>query len=162
MGLFGGIANVFAQGAGAADPGDQTANYNTPLSPAEEAAFQQWAARSGKTKDLYDYDLRGAWKHNAQAAGNGHLPDNWKKPNHPTFSDQSIYHGPYTPGGTWTQLPGGKWQFSASPQNLKYQDAGDLQNYFASVEKGNRLVLPKDDTIGGLLSTLNIFGNPPK
>lgn len=141
--------------ADAAPSLDQTDNYNTPLEPKQETQFQSWRtalAASPKTADLanmQDYDLRGAWKANASAAANGHLPDTWKKPNAPTFSDESIYHGPYTPGGKWVQtgpksaeMPEGVWRFDASPHNLKYRSAEDLARYFATVEKGNKLVLP--------------------
>lgn len=141
-----GPLNALAQNGG--DPADQTANYNTPLSPREEAAFQAWAQQTGKARDLYDYDLRGAWKSNTKAASSGHLPDTWKKPNHPTFSQESIYSGPYTPGGQWAEQPGNKWSFTATPQNLKYQDANALANYFQRVEPGNALVLPQNP-LGG-------------
>lgn len=124
------------------DPADQSANYNTPLTPAQEAAFQKWAKANPRLGNTYDYDARGFWLHGAKAAANGHGDDEWKKPNHPTFSTGSDYSGPYTPGGVWTQMPDGTYQFAATPQNLRYQDAGDLQNYFAHVEKGNRLILP--------------------
>lgn len=127
----------------APDPRDQTENYNTPLGPNEEAAFQAYIAKAGKSADLSDYDLRGAWKHDAKAAENGHLPDNWKKPNHPTFSDESIYSGPYATGGKWQELPGGKWRFEASQDNLRYQSPADLQAYFGRVEPESELLLPR-------------------
>jgi hypothetical protein len=125
------------------DP-DQTANYNTPLSAAQEQAFQRWRSRLPQNlQSLQDYDLRGAWKANAQAAANGHLPDTWKKPNHPTFSDGSIYDSPYTPAGHWSELPGRHWQFQATPQDLKYRSLDDLLGYFRQVEPGNTLVPPR-------------------
>lgn len=125
--------NIFAQ----ANP---MQNYNTPLKRAQEAAFALWLRKSGRERDLEDYDLRGAWKANAKAAGNGHLPDTWKKPNHPTFSNESIYAGPQTPGGTWVESPDGKWIFVAPPG----RDPGELQDYFRRREPGNRVVPPAD------------------
>src|SRR5690242_7452603 len=84
------------------DPNDFSGRYNTQLTPAEEQQFQQWAQASGRANDTYDYDLRGAWKSGAATAPNGHLPDTFKKPNHPTFSDQSQYHGiDGYQGGSW-------------------------------------------------------------
>ena len=77
------------------DPFDFTATHNTKLSPKEEKAFMAWADKTGKIKDLYDYDLRGFWKSGAGTAENGHGTDTFKKPNHPTFSDQSIYAQKY-------------------------------------------------------------------
>lgn len=126
---------------------DQTANYNTPLDPAQEASFQQWVQAAGRTGDLADYDLRGAWKANAKAAGNGHLPDTWKKPNHPTFSRESIYSGPYATGGDWAPQPADKWGFTASPDNLRYRDANALRGYFQQYEPGNQLTLPPDNAL---------------
>lgn len=149
--------NAFSRALGVNTNPDQTANYNTPLSPQEEAVFQQWRAQlaaNPKTRNLAnmrDYDLRGAWKANAQAASNGHLPDTWKKPNHYTFSNESIYSGPYTPGGQWTQTgpgsrqnPEGQYQFQATPQNLKYRDANALSQYFQGYEPGNTVILPQN------------------
>lgn len=124
---------------------DQSANYNTPISPQEEAAFQVWRAHlPPNLQNMEDYDLRGAWKKNAQAAGNGHLPDDWKKPNHPTFSNESIYSGPTTEGGSWVQGADGKWLYVATPDNLRYRDAGALKDYFKRVEPDSRLILPAD------------------
>ena len=65
--------------------------YNTRLPEKEEIEFLQWARKNNLLKDLYDYDLRGAWKAGETPDKNGHLPDKWKKPNHPTFSNESIY-----------------------------------------------------------------------
>lgn len=93
-------------------------NFNTKLSPKDEAEFQVWM-RSAKADygtdlegDLNAYDLRGFWKagghkDKAFARREGHAPDTFKKPNHPTFSDESIYHGADGPLGR--KLVGGKW-----------------------------------------------------
>lgn len=136
----------------APEPGpnpDQTGSYNTPLEPEKEAEFQKWMEVNPKAQgDMADYDVRGAWKA-GKIPASGHGPDDWKKPNHPTFSDESIYHGPATPGGKWVQLepeskahPAGVWKFQASPYNLHYRDATALQDYFNRVEAGNTLALP--------------------
>lgn len=123
---------------------DQSANYNTSLTPAQEAAFQQWARQSGRERDVYDYDLRGAWLKSAKAAGNGHLPDTYKKPNHPTFSRESDYSNALAQGGDWVSGADGNWLFFASPDNLRYRTPEALRNYFADVERGNRLVEPQN------------------
>lgn len=117
--------------------------FDTALSPAQEAAFQQWLAKTGRGRDLADYDMRGAYAADAQAAGNGHLPDTWKKPNHPTFSDESQYASQKSPGGTWAQMQDGSWVFLASPTNLRGRDPSDLLNYFQAREPGNAVVLPQ-------------------
>jgi hypothetical protein len=123
------------------DPFDFTGRYNTQLSPQDEAKFLAWA--TDRMGDLYDYDLRGAWQANAQAAGNGHYPDTYKKPNHPTFSDQSQYHGVggYT-GGSWGGGNGQPFTFTPSTTNLQMMSPAALQRYFQKVEPGNRLILP--------------------
>ncbi len=66
--------------------------YDTKLSPPEEAAFSKWKSRFAPKDSGQDYDLRGAFKAGLTPnPDTGHWPDTFKKPNHPTFSDQSIY-----------------------------------------------------------------------
>jgi hypothetical protein len=66
--------------------------YDTPLSADEEKGYQGWKTKYAPNDSGADYDLRGAY-----IAGvtpdpkTGHFPDTFKKPNHPTFSDQSQY-----------------------------------------------------------------------
>lgn len=124
------------------DPYDLTSVNNTNLNPTEEKAFMKWAEKTGKIRDLYDYDLRGFWKSGAGLAENGHGADTFKKPNHPTFSDQSKYHTPETPGGTWAQTPQGQTMFTPSPYNLQNMPAPALQQYFKQVEPDVMLNLP--------------------
>ncbi len=123
------------------DPNDLTDQYNTTLSPADETKFQTWAKSLGAQGSSYDYDLRGAFKAGAGQSANGHFTDQFKKPNHPTFSDQSQYSTPETPGGTWQQQPDKSWQFITSPFQSKYHSPEELQNYFKQVEPGNKLVV---------------------
>jgi hypothetical protein len=126
-----------------------TNQYNTPLTPNEEAQYQAWGKWQAQQRpdhrnpaqDTYDYDMRGFWKSGGQFAQNGHAGDQFKKPNHPTFSTFSQYSTPEMPGGTWGKAANGAWTFTPSQQNLKFHDAGDLQEYFATQEKGNQLVL---------------------
>lgn len=121
---------------------DLSDRYNTQLTPQDEALFQAWADHGGRVGDLRDYDLRGAWKSAAKEAMNGHLPDTYKKPNHPTFSIESIYNGvDGAMGGKWTQK-GKRWVFEASPYNLQNTPADALQLYFKHVEPDAALVLP--------------------
>lgn len=133
------------------DPNDFTGRYNTKLSPADEAAFQSWGlqreAMTGRNPadDTYDYDMRGFWKSGqAFAPDTGHAGDEFKKPNHPTFSTLSNYHGvDGNQGGTWGGGQDGQpWTFAPSETNLKMHDASDLQRYFQQVEPGNQLIMP--------------------
>lgn len=133
------IEQALADATGKVDPRDMTHEYNTKLSPDEEAAFQKWVAANGKQHDVYDYDMRGAWKSGAAASGNGHFPDTFKKPNHPTFSNESQYAvGPALQGGRWTDS-----SFTPGPTNLQHRTAQELAEYMARVEPGVKLNLPK-------------------
>ena len=113
------MRNMFAEQQG--DPFDYTDKYNTPLTPDEERRFQAWARKNPqRLKDLYDYDVRGFWKAGRKTSGNGHGGDEFKKPNHPTFSTYSNYSSPLRQGGTWVApaIPRqdyGGYTFFASP-----------------------------------------------
>ena len=130
--------------SGIADERDYSSKYNTPLMPDEEAKFNAWIQQMSQqqgrdfSKDMYDYDLRGFFKSGGSQAANGHFTDTYKKPNHPTFSNQSQYHGKdgYT-GGQWTQAPDGSHQFYAGPTNM--MDPRDLLKYFEKAEPGNKV-----------------------
>jgi len=127
----------------AADPLDFSNRYNTKLNPQQEQAFQAWAQKQGPRGSSYDYDMRGAFASGATQSANGHFPDTFKKPNHPTFSDQSQYSGvDGNEGGKWAKQSDGSWSFTPSASSLKMHDAGDLQTYFQKVEPGNKLILP--------------------
>ena len=141
-----------------ADPLDYTDRFNTTLTPTEETAFQAWAKSLGKQGSSYDYDLRGAYKAGAGQAANGHFPDTFKKPNHPTFSDQSQYSTPDTPGGAWAKQPDGSWTFTPSAKMLALHDPSDLQAYFSRVEPTNKLILPKPTVLDAVNSALQEVG----
>ena len=118
--------------------------YNTQLTPAEEQQFMQWATQKNLLRDLYDYDMRGAWKAGASQSDEGHFPDTFKKPNHPTFSVESQYHNPKTmPGGVWGQDAQGRTMFTPSPFNLQNMSPNELRSYFYKVEPNVVLRLPK-------------------
>lgn len=125
------------------DPRDYTDKYNTELSPDEEAKFQKWAKDKGHDGDVYDYDLRGAYKEGAGQSDNGHFTDKYKKPNHPTFSDQSKYHKvDGHEGGRWDEV-GGKTSFTAGPTN--HLSTEELKRYFKQVEPDVELVDTRED-----------------
>ena len=121
---------------------DFTDKYNTPLDSDDESKFQDWAKSNPNLGNTFDYDARGFWKAGAGTADNGHGADTWKKPNHPTFSDQSMYHGVdgfY--GGTWQQQ-GDAYHFYASGTNMQMYNPADLSDYFKKVEQGNSVIFP--------------------
>ena len=127
-------------------------NYNTPLSPEEQDKYQAWAKQGGKdpAKEEADYDLPGYFKSGGQLGVGGageHLTDQFKKPNHPTFSEESQYHGMGgEEGGKWEPLPNDKEHYSFTPgkSNMEYWGAQGLQDYFDKYEKGNKLTLPEE------------------
>lgn len=91
----------------------------THLLGGDEADFRDWFSVYASTHDNdpdpdapeHFYDLRGWWKNaspeerrEAMLDPEAHLPDTYKMPGHPTFSDESIYHDPSRPettGGHW-------------------------------------------------------------
>jgi len=126
------------------DPNDYTNKHNTLLSPFQELAYQAWVERNNKSKDTYDYDLRGFWK-DQQFSNNGHGSDKYKKPNHPTFSDESMYHGTPAPwggkyeGGTWKETKQGL-TYTPSAAMLKYtHNLNDLNEYLKEYEPDVKL-----------------------
>jgi len=103
----------------------------------------------------YDYE---AWQKagSPQDEATGHLPDTYKLPNHPTFSDESIHHGrDGNQGGHWSQQEDGSWDFAPGATNLQNHSREELQDYFNRVEPGNRIHFPSreesDGTIGRAL-----------
>lgn len=140
------------------DPFDFSNKYNTALSKKDEKAFLSWAEKNNKLNDVYDYDLRGAWK--AMQKGEmspderGHLGDLYKKPNHPTFSDQSVYHGVDNYfGGSWADNGQGGYVYKASPTSL--WSPQDLQKYFQQYEPNSILLFPAQE------QTVNPMYNDP-
>jgi hypothetical protein len=91
-----------------------------------------------------DYDLRKFYTEDPMAAetfmaGKGHATDKYKLPNHPTFSNQSMYNSTDTPGGEWIENEDGAWSFNASQINRSNMSNKDLKSYFDEVEPGNTL-----------------------
>ena len=68
----------------------------TLLSPSEQTQFWMDKQLSPFKNDSgYDYDLEGYWKKHGTltpTASNGHIDDEFKLPNHPTFSTYSRYY----------------------------------------------------------------------
>lgn len=93
-----------------------TQEYETQLNAEEEQAFQNWYRSYSRLYGLdsnpdhpaHQYDYRGYWLNELEGGNkpmeitlDGHLPDTYKRPGHETFSKESIYSTPETPGGTW-------------------------------------------------------------
>jgi len=89
---------------------------------------------------VFDYDLRGFWKDGQGFAANGHGSDRYKKPNHTTFSDQSMYHGvDGHMGGQWQETPKGTRYFPSATV-MQWQTPQELRAYFAEREPGAQVV----------------------
>lgn len=111
--------------------------YNTQLKPGEKRRFNRWAAKESKRQgrdilmDMGAYDIQGFWKSGdyKRMDQDNHGSDTWKKPNHPTFSNQSKYHGAdgwY--GGNWTKDGG----YQPSKQTLQMYDPGYYEWMFGT------------------------------
>jgi len=102
--------------------------------------------------DSPDYDIAGYIKKYGmpdQSKGQ-HLTDEYKLPNHITFSNQSIYHSPETQGGVWEQGGINQYAFTPSPYNLSQHSPEKMANYFSNFErKGTFLNLPNGSRIEG-------------
>ena len=120
--------------------------YDTHLSPAQETRYRIAATLAGRINDTKNYDLRGAWLKDPQSiTKSGHLSDEFKKPNHPTFSNESKYSTTTNPGGSWVPGKQKSWSFTPSPKQISR--AGGLapfKKYFNQNEKGQNsgLVIP--------------------
>ena len=121
--------------------------YNTKLDPGEEKEYQNFVAdaslQTGRdySQNENDYDLRGFFKEKGQSgltASTAHGPDTYKKPNHPTFSNESKYSTPQNPGGVWF---GGNFMPSDKQVNTPLK-VKKLKQYWNRVEPG-KLLLPE-------------------
>ncbi len=69
-----------------------SSRFETKLSDDEESKFQEWRKANVNPEDTGEnYDFRGAFKAGLKPGEDGHWLDTYKKPTHPTFSDESIY-----------------------------------------------------------------------
>lgn len=123
--------------------------YNTELTDLENEKFLVWLdtwedlnGNKVNKADFGAYDIRGYWKSGdwKDMTENGHGTDTWKKPNHVTFSEESLYSkqkgGSEYSGGTWMDdgafLPGYhnmytndrlKWEFDRD-EGIEYLFSG--------------------------------------
>lgn len=117
--------------------------YNSPLSYDELTAFQNTVRRLslGRNRDVAadmdDYDLQGAFL-DGELRDDGHLTDRFKKPNHPTFSNESKYSNGN--GGEWERRDDGRWSFTAGEDN--HWSHRELFDYFRDIEPDAYLIYP--------------------
>jgi hypothetical protein len=91
------------------ESGTPETNYETELTPGAEQAYQRFIGRMTSQQPQLgerlsadntgqDYDYRGAFAAGQGESPNGHWTDQYKKPNHETFSDESQYASYGNPG----------------------------------------------------------------
>lgn len=112
--------------------------YDTPLTPEEEQLFLKWKQKYAPKDSGEDYDLRGAFKAGLTPdPQTGHWADTFKKPNHPTFSNESQYYkdAPQL-AGHWTG-PGHDTYAPPMPTNRAFKIVGpDGTAYNLTVPEG--------------------------
>lgn len=120
--------------------------------------FQSWIdevsrMQGRKLEETPDYDLRAYYnklKNNNPEEGT-HFDDDFKNPNHMTFSTSSNKNVPVIQqGGEWlkdSSIPGG-WKYKPSELNIKNAGtASDLQGYFNRIESPEALDLPNHQKV---------------
>jgi hypothetical protein len=130
---------------------------NTPSldAPAvvNKPAYKDWYKTVPKEKNSTEgYDLEAAYNelpyHVMQkfvTDPKAHLTDKYKTPSHITFSDQSKYHSPETPGGTWDSIDGIDYFYASKHNVTNAGGAKKLQKYFDKHEKGVKLIMPSEE-----------------
>ena len=81
--------------------GDASNGYNTQLTDGAQAPYHVWLDKVAPGDPGRDYDYAGAFAAGQGRGGpDGHFTDQFKKPNHETFSDESQY-ADQGPPGSW-------------------------------------------------------------
>lgn len=65
-----------------------------------------------------------------------HFTDKYKKPNHPTFSDESIYSTPETPGGHWHENYGNSRRWVYEPSGYTKKNIEETRRYLEGSGEG--------------------------
>lgn len=115
--------------------------YDTPLTADQETAYQSAYGADAS----HDYDMRGYFADTGKTpnAEGDHYPDTYKKPWHPTFSDESMYNGVAgTQGGTWGTADG-KDTFTPGATNMKLHGVLGMIDYFDKHEPDVHLLMPR-------------------
>lgn len=96
----------------------------------------------------YDYESYIAKYGNLPDQSKGeHLSDEFKLPHHITFSDESIYSTPETPGGHRERNEMGKWVYTPSDFVLSLHPPWELRDYFNKYEPEAILNLPEEKKV---------------
>lgn len=129
----------------------------------EWLAYQSRLQKRDVSLDEQDYDLESYYKSLKANPGtpgkfdpeasSAHLTDTYKKPNHPTFSKDSMYSIPgIQEGGEWNEDYS---EYTPSDVNMRNKDLGELDHYFKQVEPNAQLNLPKNEKFSKLRKKIN-------
>lgn len=110
------------------EPNFNPDNFNTALPANRQIEFSNWKSVNAPNDSGYDYDLQGAFLAGVQRdTVTGHMPDTYKKPNHPTFSNQSQYAvGKWAKyAGTWKgeeYTPAKIWRGASNAKSNRFKN----------------------------------------
>lgn len=113
-------------------------NFDTPLPLDRIADYATFIINNPKLGLSNDYDIVGFYLSGAKYVKGTHLPDTFKKPNHITFSTESIYSTPQHTGGVWYQVKR-VWHYKPSAYVLTKHTISELKSYFIAYEKDSIL-----------------------
>lgn len=139
---------------------DPVNNLNTVLNDKEEKEYQKWFKEMqdkgmiNKNDVGYDYDFRGAFKNKEVPSiaedGRYHWSDRYKKPNHPTFSKESIYAK-----GLWSAFAGewenGEYIPASLPYPIKEQD-----KFYSLINSKNEKEKQKGGLVDRVLNRISL------
>ena len=118
--------------------------------PEEMPTFEKWLKANNIKEPFHPdqhYDYVGAFRAGKNAT-DGHFPDTFKLPGHPTFSVESKYYKPGMPAGVWKDeqyIPIDRPEWSKQMKNDVYR--GYLNN-LPGVNTQIRNFVPGDPSVG--------------
>jgi hypothetical protein len=113
--------------------------YETDLVPEDEVKFGSWKKQYAPKDSGADYDYRGAFRAGEKPGPDGHWTDRFKKPNHPTFSNESQYAAAGTPG---------RWEGDKFIKPMAEKDAKKLSDEGETMLAAQRAGLDAGPSVG--------------
>lgn len=115
-------------------------DYDTTQKDYDLKAYYDRAHGDGDTEE--DQAIKDNYQRLIKWDGEGerpHMLDTFKKPNHMTFSNKSIYSTDETPGGEWEGDDENGWTFTPSDYNIKQHPYNEMLDYFLEYEPNSAL-----------------------
>ena len=106
--------------------GNESNNYNTQIPINKVTLYNKWFnSLPSDIRNTDNYDMQGYWLNmvdgrNESREEGEHFPDTYKKPNHPTFSNQSQYKN--NKAGSWIVKNNNYVGFNMSPWQMNNSD----------------------------------------